>query len=55
MRDGHECVPRPAYWALPEARPLIFGLMNRVGATRLGRVMITKLPPEGRDTAAHGF
>ena len=41
----HACVPRPAWWALPEARPLIFGLMARVQATRLGRVMITKLPP----------
>lgn len=52
MRDGHECVPRPAYWALPEARPLIFGLMNRIGATRLGRVMITKLVP-GAEIAPH--
>lgn len=46
MRDEHECCPRPAWWALPEARPLIFGLMSRVGATRLGRVMITRLAPE---------
>lgn len=44
--DEHECLPRPAWWALPEARPLIFGLMSRVGATRLGRCMITKLGPD---------
>lgn len=41
----HECFPREAWWALPDARPLIFGLMARVQATRLGRVMITRLPP----------
>lgn len=43
----HDCQPRPAWWALPEAHPLIVGLMARIQGTRLGRVMITKLPPGG--------
>lgn len=43
--QGHECTPYPAWFALPEARPLVFGLMSRIQATRLGRVMITRLPP----------
>jgi quercetin dioxygenase-like cupin family protein len=43
----HECQPRPAWWALPQAQPLIFGLMARIAGTRLGRVMLTKLPPGG--------
>jgi hypothetical protein len=30
------------------ARPLVFGLMARVQAYELGRVLITKLPPGGR-------
>ena len=47
MRDEHECLPRPAWWALPQAGPLIFGLMARIAGTRLGRVMLTKLPPGG--------
>lgn len=47
MRDEHECLPRPAWWALPQAQPLIFGLMARIAGTRLGRVMMTKLPPGG--------
>lgn len=42
---NHETVPYPAWWILPEARPLVFGLMGRVGATRLGRVMLTQLRP----------
>lgn len=41
----HETVPYPAWWALPEARPLVFGLMARVQAARLGRVILTKLRP----------
>jgi len=32
----------------PQARPLIFELMRFVEGTRLGRVIITRLPPEGR-------
>lgn len=45
LNDIHECLAYPAWFALPEVRPLVFGLMTRVQATRLGRVMITKLRP----------
>jgi Aspartyl/Asparaginyl beta-hydroxylase len=45
LNDVHECVAHPAWFLLPEARPLVFGLMARVQATRLGRCMITKLRP----------
>lgn len=38
----------PALDALPQVRPLIFDLMRLYEATRLGRVMITKLPPGGK-------
>jgi len=48
--DDTEAVNYPAWWVLPQARPLIFALMNRVEGERLGRVMITKLPPGGRIT-----
>lgn len=41
----HETVPYPAWWLLPEARPLVYHLMARVQATRLGRVMVTRLAP----------
>jgi hypothetical protein len=33
---------------LPQLRPLVFGLMQRVEAYELGRVFITKLPPGGK-------
>lgn len=49
---NHECEPRPAWWALPELRPLVFGLSARVLATRVGRVMITRLPP-GKEIPPH--
>jgi hypothetical protein len=56
--DQHENVDQPAYAWLPEARPLVFGLMTLVRGERLGRVMINKLRPGGRifphaDTPAH--
>lgn len=56
--DMHESIDYPAYKLLHEARPLIMGLMNRVGGERLGRVMINKLKPGGRiyphaDTPEH--
>ena len=46
--DEHESVNYPAFKALPQARPLIFGLMARIEGERLGRCLITKLPPGGR-------
>jgi len=56
--DQHECIDQPAYAELPEARPLIMGLMAYVGGTRLGRVMINRIKPGGvifphKDTPVH--
>ena len=56
--DQHENVDQPAFKLLPEARPLVFGLMAAVQGERLGRVIINKLRPGGRifphrDTPAH--
>lgn len=56
--DQHENIDYPAYKTLPEARPLVMSLMNRVGGERLGRVMINKIAPGGRiyphaDTPVH--
>lgn len=48
VMDGHESVNYPALLALPQARPLIFGLMARVEGERLGRTMITRLKPGAR-------
>lgn len=50
--DDKDVVPYPAWKELPAARPLIFGLLNQVSAIRLGRVIITKLPP-GKVIPAH--
>jgi hypothetical protein len=50
--DEHESVWYPAIDALPQARPLIFGLMARVEGERLGRCLITRLAP-GRSIAPH--
>lgn len=44
----HDSVWYPAYDQLPSLRPIIFGLMAKVEATRLGGVLITKIPPGGR-------
>jgi len=43
--DEHESIWYPAIHALPQARPLIFGLMARVEGERLGRCLITRLAP----------
>lgn len=56
--DQHENVDQPVFASLPEARPLIFGLMSAVQGERLGRCMINKLNPGGRifphaDTPVH--
>ena len=45
--DQHECVDQPVFKLLPEARPLIFGLMSFVQGERLGRVIINKIKPGG--------
>jgi hypothetical protein len=50
--DDREVVPFPAWEKLPQLRPIIFDLMRTVEATRLGRVIITKLPP-GKTITPH--
>jgi len=56
--DPHESIDQPAFKVLPEARPIVFGLMAEVQGERLGRVMINRIAPGGRifphaDTPAH--
>lgn len=45
--DEHESIWQPSSYLLPQARPIIFDLMRRVEGERLGRVIITRLPPGG--------
>lgn len=47
MFDDLECVD---YFHIPEANKLISDLMEKVNGTKLGRVIITKLPSGGRIT-----
>jgi len=56
--DQHENVDQPVFKLLPEARAIVFALMNAVQGERLGRVMINKIAPGGvifphADTPAH--
>jgi hypothetical protein len=44
----HDSVWHPAYYQLPQLRPIIFSLMARMEAVRLGGVLITKIPAGGR-------
>lgn len=44
----HDSVWHPVYTKLPQLRPIIFGLMARCEAVRLGGVLITKIPAGGR-------
>lgn len=50
--DDMEAINYPAWWELPQARPLIFDLMRRVEGERLGRCMITRLAP-GKTITPH--
>lgn len=45
FNDEHEAVWYPAYRALPHLKQLIFPLLAKVEGTRLGGVLITKIPP----------
>ncbi len=38
----------PEFLELPQVRPLIYDLMRIVEGNRLGRVFITKIPPQGK-------
>jgi len=56
--DQHENVDQPVFKLLPEARPIIFGVMAAVQGERLGRCIINRLNPGGviyphADTPAH--
>lgn len=48
FNDEHDPIFYPEWYALPQVRPIVFGLMARVEGVRLGGVMITKIPPGGR-------
>lgn len=50
--DDKDVVPYRAWQALPSLRPIVFALMRQVEAVRLGRVIITRLPP-GKTIDAH--
>lgn len=45
VMDQHESICWPAWYKLPEAHKVIFDLMRYTQAVRLGRVIITRLPP----------
>lgn len=45
VANDREVVPYPAWERLPQLRPLVLDLMRRVEGVRLGRVIITRLPP----------
>lgn len=50
--DDRDVIPFPAWEKLPQLRPFIFDTMRTVEASRLGRVIITKLPP-GKQITPH--
>lgn len=43
--DEHESVDYPAWHLVPEVRDVVFALMARVKGKRLGRVILTRMPP----------
>lgn len=48
----HDSVWYPAWYALPELQPIVFGLMSLVRGERLGGILITTIPPGG-EIASH--
>lgn len=50
--NDREVIEYPAWREIPQLRPLIYDLMRRVEAVRLGRVIITKLLP-GKSITPH--
>jgi mannose-6-phosphate isomerase-like protein (cupin superfamily) len=48
FNDPHDAIFYPEWFALPSVRPIVYNLMARVQATRLGGVMITRIPAGGR-------
>lgn len=51
-RQEHRNVFWPAWYELPSLRPMVFALMQRVAATELGSILITKLP-QGKQIDPH--
>lgn len=47
-----DCYPQPAWAEFPQVRSVVFDLMRRVEATRLGRLIVTRLPA-GKAIPAH--
>jgi len=45
IMDEHESIDYPAYAKLPEARQIVMAVFAAVAGERLGRVLITRLPP----------
>lgn len=45
VANDKEVIPYCAWKDIPALRPILFGLMNQVQAVRVGRVIITRLPP----------
>lgn len=50
--NDKDCINYPAFYSLPQVRPILFDLMRRVEGEQLGRVLITKLAP-GREITPH--
>ena len=50
--DQAEGIWYPGYYALPAVIPIIFDILRDLWATRLGWVLITKVPP-GKEIHAH--
>jgi Aspartyl/Asparaginyl beta-hydroxylase len=48
FNDAHVPVWYPAWDALPNLKPIVFGLMARVEGEMIGGVLITRIPPGGR-------
>lgn len=48
INDEHNSAFLPEWYALPQARPIVSGMMARVEGTRLGGILITRIPPGGR-------
>lgn len=50
--NDKEVTPYRAWRLLPAVRPIVFALMRQVEGVRLGRVIITRLPP-GKEISSH--
>ncbi len=52
VADDKDVIPYRAWSVIPQVRPIVFDLMRRVEAVRLGRVIITRLAP-GKQITPH--